>query len=249
MQTRQFPWEYQMDAKDCGPACIKMIAKYYGKYYSLQYLRDLCGITREGVSFLDISYAAEKIGLRTVAVKATMENLTNRIPLPCIIHWDQHHFVVVYKTKKGKIYVSDPAKGLLSYPEEDFKDRWYKEGEEFGMLMVLEPMANFKQIEAHERIERFKSIRHIVRYHADSYRTASRTSVYLKVCNRYRYIYSGYIFHLYDANRQYCSFTQYNTVQCIKRLGIAACFYPCQYLSHIGLSDQTDEATGDFLRK
>ena len=69
MQTRQFPWEYQMDAKDCGPACIKMIAKYYGKYYSLQYLRDLCGITREGVSFLDISYAAEKIGLRTVAVK------------------------------------------------------------------------------------------------------------------------------------------------------------------------------------
>ena len=100
MQTRQFPWEYQMDAKDCGPACIKMIAKYYGKYYSLQYLRDLCGITREGVSFLDISYAAEKIGLRTVAVKATMENLTNRIPLPCIIHWDQHHFIVVYKTKK-----------------------------------------------------------------------------------------------------------------------------------------------------
>lgn len=221
MQTRQFPWEYQMDAKDCGPACIKMIAKYYGKYYSLQYLRDLCGITREGVSFLDISYAAEKIGLRTVAVKATMENLTNRIPLPCIIHWDQHHFIVVYKTKKGKIYVSDPAKGLLSYPEEDFKDRWYKEGEEFGMLMVLEPMANFKQIEAHERIERFKSfenllnyftpykksIRHIVRYHVDSHRTASSTSVYLKICNRYRYIYSGYIFHLHDANRQYCSFT------------------------------------------
>lgn len=221
MQTRQFPWEYQMDAKDCGPACIKMIAKYYGKYYSLQYLRDLCGITREGVSFLDISYAAEKIGLRTVAVKATMENLTNRIPLPCIIHWDQHHFIVVYKTKKGKIYVSDPAKGLLSYPEEDFKDRWYKEGEEFGMLMVLEPMANFKQIEAHERIERFKSFENLlnyftpykkafgifVRYHVDSHRTASSTSVYLKICNRYRYIYSGYIFHLHDANRQYCSFT------------------------------------------
>ena len=164
MQTRQFPWEYQMDAKDCGPACIKMIAKYYGKYYSLQYLRDLCGITREGVSFLDISYAAEKIGLRTVAVKATMENLTNRIPLPCIIHWDQQHFIVVYKTKKGKIYVSDPAKGLLSYPEEDFKNRWYKEGEEFGMLMVLEPMANFKQIEAHERIERFKSFENLLNY-------------------------------------------------------------------------------------
>lgn len=164
MKTRQFPWEFQMDAKDCGPACLKIIAKYYGKYYSLQYLRDLCGITREGVSFLDISYAAEKIGLRTVSVKATIENLTNRIPLPCIIHWDEDHFIVVYQTKNDKVYVSDPAKGLLSYTIEEFKERWYKEGEEFGMLMVLEPMANFKQIEANERIERFKSFENLLNY-------------------------------------------------------------------------------------
>lgn len=164
MKTRPFPREYQMDAKDCGPACLKIIAKYYGKYYSLQYLRDLCGITREGVSFLDISYAAEKIGLRTVSVKATIENLTNRIPLPCIIHWDEDHFIVVYQTKKDKVYVSDPAKGLLSYTIEEFKERWYKEGEEFGMLMVLEPMANFKQIEANERIERFKSFENLLNY-------------------------------------------------------------------------------------
>lgn len=127
-------------------------------------MRDLCGITREGVSFLDISYAAEKIGLRTVSVKTTIENLTTRIPLPCIIHWDENHFIVVYNTKKGKIYVSDPAKGLLSYSEEEFKDRWYKENEEFGMLMVLEPMANFKQIEANERIERFKSFENLLNY-------------------------------------------------------------------------------------
>lgn len=164
MKAQQFPCEYQMDAKDCGPACLKIVAKYYGKYYSLQYLRDLCGITKEGVSFLDISYAAEKIGLRTVSVKATMENLTARIPLPCIIHWDENHFIVVYKTKKGKLYVSDPAKGLLSYSEEKFKERWYKEDEEFGMLMVLEPMANFKQIEANERIERFKNFENLLNY-------------------------------------------------------------------------------------
>ena len=79
---RRFPREYQMDAKDCGPACLKIIAKYYGKYYSLQYLRDLCGITREGVSFMDISYAAEKIGLRSLGVKATMNDLANRVILP-----------------------------------------------------------------------------------------------------------------------------------------------------------------------
>lgn len=75
---KSFPHEYQMDAKDCGPACLKIIARYYGKYYSLQYLRDKCGITKEGVSFADISYAAEKIGLRSISVKATFEDLCKK---------------------------------------------------------------------------------------------------------------------------------------------------------------------------
>lgn len=125
MLFNSFPHEYQMDAKDCGPACLKIIAKYYGKYYSLQYLRDLCGITREGVSFADISYAAEKIGLRSLSVKATLAELTNKVLLPCIVHWNDDHFIVVYKTTKEKIYVSDPAKGLLSYTHEQFKQKWY----------------------------------------------------------------------------------------------------------------------------
>ena len=114
-----FPHEFQMDAKDCGPASLMIIAKFYGKYYSLQYLRDLCGITREGVSFLDISYAADKIGLRTVSVKASMHDIVDRISLPCIIHWNANHFIVVYKASKTKIYVSDPAKGLVSYSHEE----------------------------------------------------------------------------------------------------------------------------------
>ena len=161
---KQFPHEYQMDAKDCGPASLKIIAKYYGKYYSLQYLRDLCGITREGVSFFDISHAAEKIGLRTIAVKATINDMAEKIILPCIIHWDNNHFIVVYKVKKRKVYVSDPAKGLLSYPIEQFQDKWYKQGENNGMVMVFEPMANFKQIEAHERIEKFKTFENLFGY-------------------------------------------------------------------------------------
>ena len=159
-----FPHEYQMDAKDCGPACLKIIAKYYGKYYSLQYLRDLCGITREGVSFLDISYAAEKIGLRSLSVEATLNDLVEKIPLPCIIHWDNNHFIVVYKTTQDKIYVSDPAKGLLSWSHEKFKEKLYKENENHGVLMALEPMANFKQIEAHERIEKFKTFENLLNY-------------------------------------------------------------------------------------
>ena len=164
MLFNTFPHEYQMDAKDCGPASLKIIAKYYGKYYSLQYLRDLCGITREGVSFLDISYAAEKIGLRSLSVKATINDLVEKIPLPCIIHWDNNHFVVVYRATPKKIYVSDPAKGLLSYSHAKFKEKWYKEVEDIGVLMALEPMANFKQIEAHERIEKFKTFENLLNY-------------------------------------------------------------------------------------
>ena len=81
-----FPHEYQLDAKDCGPSCVKIIAKYYGRLYSLPYLRDLCGITREGVSFLDISDACEIIGLRTKCIKIDLATL-QAIPLPCIIHY------------------------------------------------------------------------------------------------------------------------------------------------------------------
>jgi ATP-binding cassette subfamily B protein len=164
MLYNSFPHEYQMDAKDCGPACLKIIAKYYGKYYSLQYLRDLCGITREGVSFLDISYAAEKIGLRSLSVKADLNDLINKVLLPCVIHWNNDHFIVVYKATPKKIYVSDPAKGLLSYSHQQFKEKWYKENKNYGVLMALEPMANFKQIEANELIAKFKTFENILNY-------------------------------------------------------------------------------------
>lgn len=164
MLLQRFPHEYQMDAKDCGPACLKIIAKYYGKYYSLQYLRDLCGITREGVSFLDISYAARQIGLRSVSVKATLPDLLTRVSLPCIIHWDNNHFIVVYKTTPHKIHVSDPAKGLLSYSHEEFVRKWYKADEEAGAALLLEPMANFMQIEVREKKERQKTFENLLGY-------------------------------------------------------------------------------------
>ncbi len=92
MVIRQFPHEFQFDAKDCGPACLKIVAKYYGKYYSLQYLRDKCGITREGVSLLDLSYAAENIGLRTLSVSVRIEELRDKVSLPCIVHWAKSPF-------------------------------------------------------------------------------------------------------------------------------------------------------------
>lgn len=139
MILKKFPFERQLDSMDCGPACLKIIAKYFGKYYSLQYLRDLCGITREGVSFLDLSYGAEKIGLHTLAVKADLKTLRDKVPFPCIVHWKNSHFIVVYKTSKQKIFVSDPARGLLGYSYNEFKDGWYKKEEETGAILAVEP--------------------------------------------------------------------------------------------------------------
>jgi ATP-binding cassette subfamily B protein len=158
-----FPHEYQLDAKDCGPACIKILAKYYGQYYSLQYLRDLCGVNREGVSLLDIGYACEQIGLRTLSVKPTWEQLRTQVALPCIIHWDFSHFVVVYRISSRHVYVSDPAKGLLKYGIDEFTRGWLGKETQWA-VMIVEPMADFKQRVAGEKIERKKTLENFIGY-------------------------------------------------------------------------------------
>ena len=101
-----FPFYKQLDAMDCGPSCLRMIAKHYGKTYSLQALREKCFITREGVSLLGISDAAESIGLHTLGVKIDFEKLCEEAPLPCIVHWKQRHFVVVYKIEKNRTLIN-----------------------------------------------------------------------------------------------------------------------------------------------
>lgn len=106
---RIFPHYLQLDAFDCGPTCLRMIAKYYGRTYSVQYLREQAFISREGVSMLGISDAAELIGFRTMGVRITLEQLRTEVPMPCILHWNQQHFVVCYKIKNGKYYIADPA--------------------------------------------------------------------------------------------------------------------------------------------
>ena len=98
---KRFPHYIQLDAMDCGPSCLRMIAKYYGKTYSLQTLRARSFITREGVSMLGISDAAEFIGFRTSGVRITFKQLVEDVPLPCILHWNQNHFVVCYDIRKS----------------------------------------------------------------------------------------------------------------------------------------------------
>ncbi|MDP2423903.1 MAG: peptidase domain-containing ABC transporter [Bacteroidales bacterium] len=140
----------QLDHTDCGPICLKMIAKYYSKDYSLLWLRSNCFITREGVSLLGISDAAEKIGFRTIAVRIEWDQFQKEAPLPCIAHWKQNHFVVVYKiTGKGKnqsVWVADPAHGLVKYSKDEFLSGWLSSknhSEDQGVCLLLEPTPDF----------------------------------------------------------------------------------------------------------
>jgi ATP-binding cassette subfamily B protein len=149
----KFPFYHQHDAMDCGPACLRMIARYYGKHYSLQTLRDRSYITREGVSMMGISDAAESIGFRTMGVRIGWEQLVSEAPLPCIAHWQQKHFVVVYKIKKSTVYVSDPARGRICFPREEFMQGWantQEEGVNKGLCLLVEPTPDFYKQEDEE---------------------------------------------------------------------------------------------------
>lgn len=137
----------QHDQMDCGPSCLAMISSRYGKDFNLQYLRDNCFITREGVSLLGICEAAEKIGFKHISAKLKIEDLENEL-LPCILHWNQNHFVVLYKITKniftGKLRykIADPAHGFITLSEEKFKKSWLSDGEK-GVALFLEPTEYF----------------------------------------------------------------------------------------------------------
>ena len=138
---KKFPFFKQPDQMDCGPTCLRMVAKHYGKNFNLQRLRDISGINREGVSLLGISEAAEKIGFRTTGSRITLSQLT-QIDLPAILHWNQNHFVVLYKIKKGIYYIADPGKGLIEFTEKEFAQRWvstYNDSESQGIVLMLSP--------------------------------------------------------------------------------------------------------------
>ena len=126
---KKFPHYNQYDTADCGPACLRMIARYYGMEYSAEMLRRHCYISREGVSMLGISEAAEYIGFETAAVKITFKQLSEEGVFPCILHWNQKHFVVCYGIEKCryggyKIHISDPASQRLTYTKDEFERCW-----------------------------------------------------------------------------------------------------------------------------
>ncbi len=160
-----FPFQRQADAMDCGPACLQMVASFHGKKFSLPDLRERSYITREGVSFLGISEAAESIGLRTLGVRIPFSKLADDTPLPCIVHWRQKHFVVVYKIKRGIVYVADPARGLVKYTRDEFEKDWSMtllNEEKVGLVMILKPTPSFYDQE--EDKERKTGFRFLMQY-------------------------------------------------------------------------------------
>ena len=136
---------------DCGPSCLVMIAKHYGTHPNIEAIRKTCDLGKGGVSLLGISKAAEEIGFKTIGGRLSFDTLTSEVPLPCIIHWNQNHFVVVYKIKKRRgnryeVYVADPGKGLITYTKEEFCEHWVStktNGEEKGIALLLEPTEQF----------------------------------------------------------------------------------------------------------
>ena len=161
-----FPFYKQHDSMQCGITCLQMICKYNGKEYSLESLSRYCFATTEGVSMLGISEAANKLGLHTICGRITMEQLP-QAPLPCILHWSQNHFVILYKIKnKKKFYIADPGKGLVTYTEKEFKNHWIStqsKGEEKGIAMFIQPTPAFYELSG-ETTNRKRSFKFLFGY-------------------------------------------------------------------------------------
>lgn len=155
LKKHKFPFYKQFDRTDCGPTCLRMLAKYYGKIYSPEYLRELCNITTEGVSVMGITDASEKIGFKTLVASIDYETLAKQAPLPCIVHWRQRHFLIVYKIEKDKIHVADPDYGHIVYKKDKFIEGWqntrYLNNSDEGLVILLEPSSEFHEIEEEKK--------------------------------------------------------------------------------------------------
>src|SRR6185437_13028710 len=142
----RFPFYKQPDSVDCGPTCLRMIALYYGKRVPLQLLRDAAQIGKVGSSLLGISESAESIGFTTHAVQLTYQRLVELATFPCILYWNQEHFVVLYKIRKKKLFVADPGVGLVTFTPEEFGTHWinhFLDNESAGIALLLEPSSVF----------------------------------------------------------------------------------------------------------
>lgn len=167
-----FPFHKQPDAMDCGATCLRMISAHHGRNYSLETLRDITYAGVSGVSMLGISKAAEKLRFRSIGGKFTLERLAQKAPLPCIVHWNQEHFVVLYEVKRSRrgeytFFVADPGKGLLKYTQEEFCQHWIStktNGQEKGIALILEPTSLFYEQSGEQQTNTKGKIKFLSKY-------------------------------------------------------------------------------------
>lgn len=166
--SKKFPFYRQLDTMDCGPSCLRMIIKFYGKSLQLSTIREYCYANRGGVSLLGIKEGAETIGFRTTSIKTSFDRFVEKAIFPCIVHWREEHFCVVYKVNvkknrngewQGRIYVADPGHGLITYSVSEFLDGWISDkidGKEKGIFMILIPTMEFYSKDLLEGEKKFK---------------------------------------------------------------------------------------------
>lgn len=165
MFHKRFPFFHQHDANDCGPACLQMISAYYGKRFSLEYIREQTSM-RIGISMLGVYEAASKLGFRVLGAWTTYGRL-KELPLPCIVYWNQNHFVVVYKIdpRRDIVYLANPVLGLVKLSKEEFCRCWVNTGyqESKGAVLFLEPTSAFykHEIPAEKRGKFFSLLRYL----------------------------------------------------------------------------------------
>ncbi|MBL4648927.1 MAG: peptidase domain-containing ABC transporter, partial [Aureispira sp.] len=158
----KFPVYKQTDRFDCGPTCLRMLAKFYGKNFSMEYLRYQCKISPDGVSAKNLIAAGEHLGFHIVPALIDYETLAIEAPLPCLVYWRDRHFVIIYKIKGDKVYVADPSYGLVTYTKKEFIKAWQNsskaDGTDGGMTILLEPRASFYEQEDDEKPKGLKII-------------------------------------------------------------------------------------------
>ena len=158
----EFPGYKQLDQMDCGPTCLKMISEFFGKEYHMDYLRQISFVQKGGATLAGLASALEEIGLDSIGMQAQLHELINEVPLPAIAHWNSNHFVVVYKTSRKYIYVSDPAIGKIKYTHKEFKENWTGSSSS-GILLIVEPTDHFGEKESIE-VTKKSNLRFLIDY-------------------------------------------------------------------------------------
>lgn len=145
--NKKFPFYKQLDQYDCGPACLKMLSKYYGHNFSLEHLRDICNITPDGITIKSLMHGAEALGFQTVPASINYDILEKKAPMPCIVYWRDRHFLIVYEVKGDTVYVADPGHGLIKYNKQEFIQAWQNNknanDDTEGIVVLLEPTPKF----------------------------------------------------------------------------------------------------------